>query len=123
MSFCTAINCMDGRTQLPVIDFLKNRFDAQYVDSVTEPGPVLALSEQKDHQTVNSIIHRVVISVKKHTSKGIAIVAHYDCAGNPLEKNRQLKQLAASVKFIAEKFPAVPVIGLWVDENWSVTEV
>ncbi|MHC5086790.1 MAG: carbonic anhydrase, partial [Planctomycetota bacterium] len=26
MSFCTAINCMDGRVQLPVIPFLQNRF-------------------------------------------------------------------------------------------------
>lgn len=123
MSFCTAINCMDGRTQLPVIDFLRNRFNVQYVDSVTEPGPIVFLSEQKDSQTVNSILHRVDISVNKHKSKGIAIVAHYDCAGNPVEKDQQLKQLASSVKYISEKYPTAAVIGLWVDENWAVSEV
>ncbi len=41
MSFCTAINCMDGRTQLPVIEFLKNKLSVEYVDTVTEPGPHL----------------------------------------------------------------------------------
>jgi len=39
MIFCTAVNCMDGRVQLPVINYLKERFSANYVDMITEPGP------------------------------------------------------------------------------------
>jgi len=34
MSYCTVINCMDGRVQLPVIKYLKERFDVDYVDSI-----------------------------------------------------------------------------------------
>ena len=41
MSFCTAINCMDGRVQLPVIRFLQERFKVDYVDVISEPGPNL----------------------------------------------------------------------------------
>ena len=48
MSFCTAINCMDGRTQLPVIEFLKDKFGVEFVDTITEPGPVRILADQPD---------------------------------------------------------------------------
>lgn len=40
MKFCTAINCMDGRVQLPVINYLKKHFKVNYVGSITEPGEV-----------------------------------------------------------------------------------
>ena len=45
MSFCTVVNCMDGRVQLPVIRYLQDRIEVLYVDSVTEPGPVRSLAE------------------------------------------------------------------------------
>ena len=44
MIFCTAINCMDGRVQAPVNAYLRTRFNADYVDAVTEPGPALVLA-------------------------------------------------------------------------------
>jgi hypothetical protein len=46
--FYTAINCMDGRVQMPVINYLAARFGADFVDSVTEAGPVLYLAEKPD---------------------------------------------------------------------------
>jgi len=39
MSFYTAINCMDGRVQLPVITYLQKRFGVEHVDSITAAGP------------------------------------------------------------------------------------
>lgn len=39
MKFAAAINCMDGRTQVPVIEFLKNKYGVDYVDMITEPDP------------------------------------------------------------------------------------
>jgi hypothetical protein len=36
---------MDGRVQLPVIHFMQQHTKARYVDTVTEPGPVLPLSQ------------------------------------------------------------------------------
>ena len=38
MCFCTAVNCMDGRVQLPVTSYLQERFNVEHVDSITEPG-------------------------------------------------------------------------------------
>ncbi|GAB4379897.1 MAG: hypothetical protein Kow0042_29680 [Calditrichia bacterium] len=52
MRFCTAINCLDGRVQLPVIQHLKKRFKVDFVDVITEPGPNLILSEQKNSALV-----------------------------------------------------------------------
>ena len=48
MSFCTVVNCMDGRTQSPVNDHLRNRNQVEYVDTITEAGPVKALAEGLD---------------------------------------------------------------------------
>jgi hypothetical protein len=39
MSYCTAINCMDGRVQLPTTAFQKERFNVDHVDMITEAGP------------------------------------------------------------------------------------
>ena len=121
-NFCTAINCMDGRVQISVLEYLFKRFDADYVDTITEPGPNLILSELKEENIIESIIKRIKISVGKHGSKGIAIVGHHDCAGNPCGKDGQLKHLQESVNFISSKFN-IPVIALWVDENWQVKEI
>ena len=54
--FATAINCMDGRVQLPVINYLKDQYKIDYVDMITEPGPIKILSELKDNKLVESII-------------------------------------------------------------------
>ena len=39
ITFATAINCIDGRTHLPVIDYMRGQFGVDFVDMVTEPGP------------------------------------------------------------------------------------
>jgi hypothetical protein len=49
-------------------------------------------------------------------------VAHADCAGNPTGEEEQRRQLARSVEYVAECFPEASVIGLWVDESWTVHE-
>lgn len=123
MSFYTAINCMDGRVQLPVINYLMDRFDAQFIDSVTEAGPVLYLAEQPDSDQTGSILHRVNISINHHNSKGIAIIAHHDCAGNPVEDKKQIEQLTRAADFLSTRYPNVQTIGLWIDSNWSVKRI
>jgi hypothetical protein len=44
MAFCTAVTCMDGRVQLPVNAYLRERFGADFVDTITEPGPNAVLA-------------------------------------------------------------------------------
>ena len=121
--FATAINCMDGRTQIPVAEWMKKMFKVDYVDAVTEPGPIKIISEFKDIQNIANIKKRVEISVSRHLSKAVAVVGHFDCAGNPVDKNTQVLQIADAVKKIKTWGFDVTVVGLWVDEDWKVTQI
>jgi hypothetical protein len=69
MKFITAINCMDGTTQLPIIEWLKREYSLDYVDMITEPGPNKILAENKDQTIIDSIKRRVEISVKNISQK------------------------------------------------------
>jgi carbonic anhydrase-like protein len=122
-TFVTAINCIDGRTQEPVTTFLKQKFDVDYVDMITEPGPDKILADNQNVGLIGSIKSRVAISVEKHGSKTIAIVGHYDCAGNPAEKEEHLRQIGEAVGNIKEWGWAGEVYGLWVDENFQVNQL
>lgn len=122
MRFCTAINCMDGRVQIPVIKYLQERFEADHVDVISEPGPNRILAEYLDTNAVESIERRVEISLEHHRSVGIAVVGHHDCAGNPSSPAEQNQHTTAAVLRIQSRFPGIPVVGLWVGGNGEVTE-
>lgn len=121
--FATVINCIDGRVQKPVIEFVIRKFGVDYVDLITEPGPDKILSENKDTSTIESIKKRTLISIEKHKSKIILIVGHHDCAVNECEKETHCKQIRESVQNIKEWNLEVDVYGLWVDKNWKIKGV
>ncbi len=123
MAFCTVINCMDGRVQLPVITYLRRRCNVDYVDSITEPGPIKILAEGRDRARVDSIMSRLDLSMRCHGSRSVAVVAHHDCGGNPLPRTEQEKQLDRALASIRDRYPDLTVIGLWVDEDWQVEEI
>ena len=123
MSFGTAINCMDGRTQLPINAYLRQQLEVDYVDTVTEAGPVRVLAEEPESALTASILNRVRISTSHHGSKCVAIVAHHDCAGNPAPEDEQKRQLDLAVRFVAAQCPGIRVLGLWLDETWSVSQI
>ncbi len=118
--FGTAINCMDGRVQTPVMEFITTEYGVDFVDMITEPGPIRALSSESEGSTAASIRRRVEMSVDKHDSKLIAIVGHYDCAGNPVGKDAQIRQMRTAIKVVEAWKVGARVIGLWVDCNWKV---
>lgn len=121
--FAVVINCIDGRVQLPVLDYLRSKYGVDYVDNITEAAPVKVLAEHKTEEQVESIRARLKISAGKHGSKHLGIVAHHDCAGNPVDKETQLRQLRKAIETICSWGFKGAVVGLWVDENWLVHEV
>ena len=123
MSFCTAVNCMDGRVQLPVIRFLMDRYSVRYVDSVTEPGPNRILTDGTDTRGVRSILRRVDISVKHHGSRTIAVVGHADCTGNPSDDQTQAAQTLRAAEMLRRAYPDLTVVALWVGADWQVSLV
>jgi carbonic anhydrase len=121
--FATAINCMDGRVQGPVTEWMKKKYSVDFVDVITEPGPNNILARNLEKSSVESIKKRVEISVTRHGSKLVAIAGHHDCAGNPAEKDFQVKHILNAMETVRSWEFDVELIGLWVDLNWEVYEV
>jgi len=117
--FGTAINCIDGRVQQPVIDFIKSRFKVDFVDMVTEPGPDKLLSENSAPADVESVKERVELSVTKHMSRIVVIAGHHDCAANQVGEEEHKRQIARAVENVRAWGLEAEVRGLWVDENWK----
>jgi hypothetical protein len=109
---------MDGRIQIPVINYMRSRFNVDYVDVITEPSPVKAISEQRSAFQVFSIQQKLLLSQEKHNSQVLSLVAHYDCASNPVDE-----QIHQSLQYLPIWGFKGIVIGLWVDENWEVQVV
>lgn len=122
-TFVTTINCMDGRVQIPVNEYMMSTFKADYVDTITEAGPNKILADADNPVLVESIKARYNVSTMKHDSKVVAIVGHYDCGGNPADKGEQLEQIKKACSFVTAWNENVKVIGLWVDETWAVSKV
>jgi len=115
--FATAINCMDGRTQECVAAYLKERFGVRWVDMITEPGPD-GLLASGNGAALESIRRRVLISVEKHHSRGIAVVGHDDCAGNQVTEGAH-RQMIAFGATLVRSWVKIPVVGLWVPKGWN----
>lgn len=118
-SFATAINCMDGRTQRPVMDWLTEQFKVDHVDAITDPGVDKILTAGTPEQ-IESIKNRVLISVNAHGSGYIAIVGHHDCAGNPVSEEEHRRMTKEAVEVVAGWDLPVRVFGLWIGEDWKV---
>ena len=122
-SFVTVFNCMDGRTQEPVAAWMKEQFSVDFVDTITTPGPDKVLSDAGS-DLANLLKDRMGISVNKHGSQVAAVIAHDDCAGNPVSKEEHLQMLKTAVETVVSWGFPVKVIGLWVSApNWDVEQV
>ena len=89
---------------------------------ITEPG-INKILARNNNSTIDLIKKYLKISLSVHESKLIALVGHYDCAGNPTKKKAQLNDILTAVKTICLWNFNVEVIGLWVDKNWKVSLV
>ena len=123
MKFGTALNCIDGRVQLPVIEFLRRRFDVESIDMITEAGIDKIFAENKNKTKIKSILERIDISIQEHNSEGIAVVGHSSCAGNPTTDEVHIEQIKRSIEFLREKYENIRIMGLWIDEKWKVNEI
>ncbi|MHB9033013.1 MAG: carbonic anhydrase [Anaerolineae bacterium] len=118
-TFATAINCMDGRAQEPVIAYLKRTCHVDYVDMITEAGADACLAAEGGPYLAG-IRARAAVSVNKHGSRVIAVVGHADCAGNPVGTADHATHIKRGVEAVRAWGWPVQVVGLWLDESWQV---
>lgn len=114
-TFATAINCIDGRVQKPVAEWMKEHCNVDYIDVITEPGADKALLDGK-----KSVKRSVSISINAHNSNAVAIAGHHDCAANPCLREEHLEQISKCAEIIKGWQLQVRVLGLWVNENWKI---
>jgi len=120
--FATAINCIDGRTQIPVSEWIKKKYSVSYVDMVTEPGCDKVVCGT-DHATIEKIKSKALISINAHKSSLVVIAGHQDCAGNPVSKMEHLTQIKKCLETIKSWNLHVETVGLWVNEKWEIEQV
>ncbi len=120
--FGTAISCIDGRVQLPVLNWIKKNYSIDFVDTVTEPGLDKALSE-KNIDKITQIKAKVLISINAHGSRLIVVSGHHDCAANPASKKIHLKQIRKSINIVISWKLSANVIGLWVNDQWKIEQI
>ncbi len=114
-SFATSLCCMDGRIQLPMINWIKKKYSVDFVDIITAPGIDKVISDGN----VESIKNSVMISISNHKSSHIIISGHFGCAGNPVSKEEHFTHIKKSVEIVNSWNLDADVIGIWIDENFA----
>ena len=120
--FATVINCIDGRVQDPVKDWIVESFGVEFVDVITEPGDDKILSSGSKEK-IEEIKQKVEVSIQAHNSKVVVIVGHFDCAGNIAVKEEHITEIKKGMEIVRSWNLGVQVVGLWVDENWEAGSV
>lgn len=124
--FGTAINCIDGRTQEPVIDFMKQKYGVDGVDMVTFPGVdgiISSSGSSGDADAIASIRNAVSISIEKHGSQVIAVVGHFDCAGNPGNREHHYTHVGKAIQQVSSWNFDAEIVGLYVNDKRQIEEV
>ena len=119
--FGTVLTCMDGRPQRKVADYLITSFGVRHLDLITTAGAVRHLAEET-YET-HRLLHNLALSTSNHGSHQIAVVAHHDCAGNPVSDKTQKQQVSEAVSRIRDLYPDAEITGLWLGEHWIVERV
>ena len=75
-SFATSLSCIDGRVQLPMISWIKNRYSVDFVDTITAPGIDKVIFDGD----IEYIKKSIMISISNHKSSHVIISGHFGCA-------------------------------------------
>jgi len=120
--FATSINCIDGRVQTPISNWIKRKYFVDYVDVITHPGSDKVMAE-KNIDDIVAIKYKVAISINVHNSKLVVVSGHHDCAANISSKDKHLIQIQKSINIVKSWRLPISVIGLWVNDQWEIEQV
>jgi hypothetical protein len=113
-SFATSLSCIDGRVQLPMISWIKDRYSVDFVDTITAPGIDKVIFDGD----VESIKKSLMISISNHKSSHVVISGHFGCAGNPVSDEDHFIHIKKSVEIINSWNLDADVVGVWLDEKF-----
>jgi carbonic anhydrase len=105
-TFALVLGCMDGRCQEKAVQYAKENLGANFIDTVTEPGidGILSGSKHPVYAAAGEVVRaqdfirrKAMVSAKGHGAKKCLILAHNECAGNPVSHEQHLKDLKKAV--------------------------
>ncbi len=117
----TCLNCMDGRVQFPVLNWIKEKCHVDFVDVITEAGMNAVLANET--QNIQLITRSINVSLNLNKSEKLFVVGHFDCRGNPVSKDEHIEQIHKAVDRVKTIVGFVPVVGLWVNDTWNVEKI
>lgn len=119
--FATALNCIDGRVQSPVRSWIDMHCRVDFVDMITEVGPDCVLTRGSLAEKT-SVREKVRFSIEVHNSEAVAVVGHFDCQGNPVNRDEHIQDIMESVEIVRGWELWVRIVGLYVNE-WNSVDV
>lgn len=116
--FAVVLNCIDGRVQRSLADWVREQYDVEYADTVTEPGidAVLALG---DPSALEALLDKVCISRLAHLACYLVVAGHHDCAANPVPRSVHEEHIRTAVGHLRTALPGFHVDGVFLDETWT----
>ena len=108
---------MDGRVHLPVLTWIKSNYPVDFVDVITEAGMDGVLAKQ---ESIDEILRSIAVSVNVNNSNRLFVVGHYDCRGNPVDRDEHHTQIKQAVRRLKRHWSEQRVSGLWVNNTWNV---
>jgi hypothetical protein len=118
--FAVLLNCIDGRTQQPLLEWVRRELDVSHVDVVTEPG-VDGVLARGDGAMVQALLDKVCVSRLAHGAVALVLAGHHDCAANPGQAVSHLQDLERATEVVVQALPELPVHAVYVDHTWAVT--
>lgn len=112
------LNCIDGRTVIPVINWIKNNYAIDCVDLITEPGIDGFLADENN--SIDAINQKIQISIDRNGATMIFIVAHHDCRGNPVQESVHKEHISSALNRLKNDFSQMAIVGLWINDQWAV---
>lgn len=112
---------MDGRPQQKVAAYLRIAFRVLHLDTITTAGLVRHLASDTEQTPV--LLANLEVSLSAHGSSQVAVVAHHDCAGNPVSDGEQRHQVEKAVQRLSSLHADTEIVGLWVNAHWIVEEI
>ena len=129
-TFFTRVGCMDGRVLGPVSRFGKEKFHAEYPDTIAEAGEVGILAHNPPGDVLFNLKQELDVSIDKHRSRGVVVHGHEDCAANPVDEVLHIEDIRKSVEVVRDLVHGkVPVVGVFVrratdsTNDWMVEEI
>jgi hypothetical protein len=120
--FAVLLNCIDGRTQRPLIEWVRRELGVEHVDIVTEPG-VDGVLASGDTAALDALLHKACVSRLAHGATTLVIAGHHDCAANPGDASSHARDLLLAADAVQRALPELPVRSVYVDASWSVDEL